>query len=303
MSHNPDHTKQLIHVTSPGKETAFSTTFDEAIGKFLRQNKGLTEAQIEQILLYQRAQHVRFGEAAVALNLASPDDVLWALSQQFHYPYSSKERMPAYAEVVVASDPFGEQAEVFRDLRSQLLADAMRKDAVRAAIAIVSADTGDGKTFFAANLAAVLSQLGGRTLLVDADLRTPRQHHIFKSGAQAGLSSILMGRDPAPLIHAIPDLPSMFMLPAGTVPPNPLELVQRPAFGALIRHLLTQFDHVIVDTPAAVHGADAKVIAAQCGTAIALGRKGMSTVRSLQKLVTSLEKSATRISGVIINER
>ena len=77
----------------------------------------------------------------------------------------------------------------------------------------------------------------------------------------------------------------------------------RSAFGALVRHLLTQFDHVIVDTPAAVHGADAKVIAAQCGTAIALGRKGMSTVRSLQKLVTSLEKSATRISGVIINER
>src|SRR5690606_31496730 len=111
----------------------------------------------------------------------------------------------------------------------------------RRALAIVSPNSGDGKTFFSANLAIALSQLGGRTLLVDADMRGPRQHEVFGVEGTAGLSGLLSGRAEANVIIQAPDLPSLFLLPVGITPPNPLELVERPAFGLLLRELLNKF--------------------------------------------------------------
>ena len=88
----------------------------------------------------------------------------------------------------------------------------------------------------------------------------------------------------------------------GTLPPNPLELVQRPAFGLLMRELLTKFDHVVVDTPAASHGADARVLAAKCGAALVIGRRRATRMRVLQQLLHDLAKTGTHMAGVMVNE-
>jgi Mrp family chromosome partitioning ATPase len=93
------------------------------------------------------------------------------------------------------------------------------------------------------------------------------------------------------------------VLPVGAVPPNPLELVQRPAFSLLIHELLSKFDHVVVDTPASVHGADARVLAAKCGAALAIGRKGRSRMKSMQTLINALAKGPAQLAGVIVNEQ
>ena len=85
-------------------------------------------------------------------------------------------------------------------------------------------------------------------------------------------------------------------------PPNPLELMERPAFGLLMKQLISKFDQVIVDTPAAVHGADASVIASRCGSALVVARKGESRVASLSGLVASLAGAPVRLAGVIVNE-
>jgi protein-tyrosine kinase len=148
-----------------------------------------------------------------------------------------------------------------------------------------------------------LAQLGGRTLLVDADLRNPRAHEVFQTDNSRGLSSILSGPcraagDPA----GGRAVRSLFVLPSGTTPPNPLELVERPAFGLLMRELTTKFDHVLVDTPAAVHGADAGVIAARCGAALVVARRNASRVGALQDLVGSLNGSPVQVAGVVVNE-
>jgi protein-tyrosine kinase len=172
----------------------------------------------------------------------------------------------------------------------------------RRALAVVSPESGDGKTFFAANLAVVLSQLGGRTLLIDADMRGPRQHEVFELESNSGLSGILSGRAETNVIKPIQDLPSLFVLPVGITPPNPLELVERPAFGLLIRELLNKFDHVVVDTPAAAYGSDANVIAARCGAALVVARQGKSRVSRLQDLVAALSGSPAKLAGVIMNE-
>lgn len=284
-------------------EDARAPVLDRSIGDLIRQARKLSRAQVEQILTYQRENGLRFGEAAIALGLANEEDVLWALSQQFHYPYTPGQKK-VNPELIVAASPFSDEAEVFRELRSQLLLDVLHPDQPRRALAIVSPDIGDGKTYLAANMAAAFAQLDGRTLLIDADMRTPRQQDLFRIGQpRAGLSGILSGRAEDSVIQRVPDLPSLFVLPVGTIPPNPLELVQRPAFALLVKEMLNKFDHVVVDTPATAHGADARVIAAKCGAALIVGRRGRTRMKAMNNLVATLGKGAVKVAGVVFNER
>jgi len=279
-----------------------SSLQDRSIGHIIAEANKLSIEQVEQILSYQKQHGVKFGEAAVALGLAKGEDVLWALSQQFHYPYSTGSAHRLSKELVLANQPFGHQAEAFRVLRSQINMQLLGADQPRRGIAVVSPDSGDGKSFFAANMAVAFSQLGGRTLLVDADMRNPRQHEIFGLDNSAGLSGILAGRAEANVIRPVADLPSLFVMPVGTLPPNPTELVERPAFGLLMRELLSKFDFVLVDTPAASYGADYAVIAARCGAALVLARKDQTRYAAVKELVASFTGTNAKLAGVVMNE-
>jgi len=281
---------------------ADAVVHDRSIGDILSELRNLSADQVERILAHQRGHGVRFGEAAVALGLATRDDVLFALAQQFHYPYAPQEQGQVSAELVTLREPFGPRAEAFRGLRSHVMMRLYQDPTVRHAVSIISPDTGDGKTYCAANLAASLAQLGGRTLLVDADMRAPRQHEVFGLPNRSGLSGILSGRSDSQVIQQVGGVPSLFVLPVGTTPPNPLELVERPAFALLMRELASKFDHVVVDTPAAVHGADASVIAARCGAALIVARRNATRIAWLQELVGSLAGSQVRMAGVVYNE-
>jgi protein-tyrosine kinase len=276
--------------------------YSPLIGELLSEACQLREQQIQQILAYQRKAGMRFGEAAVALRLVDRKDVLEALYQQFQYTPGFPLQQGG-TELVVAADRFGEQAEAFRELRSRLLIEVMR-DGPRCALAIVSPDAGDGKTYLAANLAVSFSQLGERTLLIDADVRTPRQHQVLGINQNGvGLSSVLAGfSDAAALVHEVPGLPHLYFVPAGPIPPNPVELMQRPRFGQLVRELLEEFDHVIVDTPAAVRGPDARVIAARCGAALVVARRRRSRMAPLEGLLSALARGPAQIAGVVVNE-
>ena len=279
------------------------TLNDLPIGEILRELRQLTDEQVAAILTRMRLTGQRFGEAAVALRLARSEDVLWALSQQFHYPYAPDSKRGLNPELVVANEPFSQRAEAFRAMRSQLIMRLYSEpEAPRRAVAVVSPASGDGKTYFAANMAVAFSQLGGRTLLVDADMRNPRQHEVCKIDGSRGLSALLSGRDAGQVIHNVPDLPSLFVLPVGTTPPNPLELVERPAFGLLMSEMLAKFDHVVVDTSAAMLGADASVVAARCGAAIVVVRKDEARAAMLQDFVGLLGAGTVKIGGVVMNE-
>ena len=283
-----------------------SAVHDRSIGDILAELRHLSVAQVEKVLAHQRERGVRFGEAAVALGLASKDDVIFALAQQFHYPYAPEEQRKLQGDLVALNEPFSARAENFRALRSQLMmrlfCDADSSGNGGRALAVISPNAGDGKTYTATNLAVTLAQLGGRTLLVDADMRSPRVHEVFQLGNQAGLSSILSGRADKQVIQQVAAIPSLFVLPVGTTPPNPQELVERPAFGLLLRELVSKFDHVVVDTPAAVHGADAAVIAAKCGAALVIARKDVSRSAALRELVASLAGAPVKLAGVVFNE-
>jgi protein-tyrosine kinase len=151
-------------------------------------------------------------------------------------------------------------------------------------------------------LAVTLAQLGGRTLLLDANLRGPRVHELFRLDNRTGLSGILSGRADKGVIQQVNSVPSLFVLPVGTTPPNPLELIERQAFGLLMQELASKFDHVIVDTPAAAQGSDAGVVTARCGSALVVVRRNAGRIAQLQDLAGGLEGTGAHIAGVVMNE-
>lgn len=269
------------------------------IGELIQESHNLSAQQVEEILAYQKSNNLKFGEAAVALGIVKREHVIWALSQQFKYSYA--DAADVSAKLVVASKPFSEYAEQFRDLRAQLLNGPYGKASPKRALAVVSNQSGDGKTYFAANLAVAFSQLGGRTLLVDGDMRSPSIHDLFNIKSDLGLSGLLVGRTDVQVINPVASIPSFFVLPVGVQPPNPSELVQRPIFGAVLKDLLLKFDHVIVDTPAAIHGPDARVIASTCGHALMIGRQGRSELKAMKAFADHIKRMGAKIEGVVTN--
>jgi protein-tyrosine kinase len=275
---------------------------ERLIGSILRSKVPLSPEQIDQILTYARAHGVRFGDAAVALRLVTQDQVLQSLADQFGYLYADETRRKLMPELVGLNQPFSLQSEAIREIRSQLMMRVFTESGPRPALAVVSPNSGDGKTFLSANLAVALAQMGRRTVIVDADLRGPRQHEVFKVPNVTGLSSVLAGHVDSTVIQQVPDTMNLFIMPVGVTPPNPLELIERPTFKVLLHELTSNFDYVIVDTPAAVYGVDAQVITSRCGAALVMARKNESRMAALQKFVSALSDSTACIAGVIMNE-
>jgi len=148
----------------------------------------------------------------------------------------------------------------------------------------------------------VFSQLGERTVLVDADLRKPRQHELFRLGNQRGLSDALAGRAGPESMVRIPNLLGLSVLPAGAPPPNPQELLGRPGFVELLQRLAKNFDTIILDTPATGSFADAFTVAARAGAALLVARKNLTPAAELQKLTRGLQQGGTELVGSVLND-
>ncbi|MBV9892024.1 MAG: chain length determinant protein tyrosine kinase EpsG, partial [Rhizobacter sp.] len=261
------------------------------LGAILVDSGQLKPEDAERVLQYQKQQNLRFGEAAMRLGLLSEADIQFALSRQFAYAYLRKtpgELRPLSDELVAAYQPFSARVEQLRAIRSQLMLRWFDRAEERQVLTVVGAGRGEGRTYLAANLAIVFSQLGERTLLVDADMREPRQHFLFHLENQIGLSTLLAGRSREEAIVRISDLAGLSVLPAGPTPPNPLELLNRLNFDELMVQAKSAYDVVIIDTPAMTSGEDAAMIAVRTGAAVAVARAGSTRVAAYTDLVQGL---------------
>jgi protein-tyrosine kinase len=276
---------------------------DRPIGSILQDAGLLTAESIEKILQYQKQSHLRFGEAGVELGLLSKSNVLYALSLQFDYPYLQAGGAHGVSEEVVAAyDPFGVEGERLRALRSQLQLHWLNSGNRQTALAVVSCSRADGRSRLTANLAVTFAQLGQRVLLVDADMRTPRQHVLFDLDNQVGLSSLLAGRMQDQVVNFVHGIPGLAVLPAGPTPPNPTELLSRPAFFRVIEQSNSSFDVVILDTPAFDSGADVALIARAAGSALAVARKDQTRTSEFQRLLNSLFDGNVTVVGSTLIE-
>lgn len=278
-----------------------TTGASQPIGELLIDADRLSAENAERILTFQRESGMRFGEAGRMLGLLTEDDVRFALSVQFQYAYLTPESKLS-RELVAAYEPSSAVVEQLRMLRSQLMLRWFTNDQERKGLAIVSAGPQEGRSYLAANLAIVFSQLGERTLLVDADMRAPRQHQLFNLGKRAGLSEMLVGRAGAEAVAGIASLPHLSVLAAGTIPPNPQELLGRHSFSRLLQSLGEGFDVVILDTPPAMACADAHTVAARAGAALIVARQDRSSMAQMAQFTHSLREFGVTLVGSVLND-
>lgn len=271
-----------------------------SIGAILIDSGRLKPEDAERILRIQREQGMRFGDAAVRLGLVTDADIKFALSRQFDYPYLQPGQSRVSQSVVAAYRPFSPKVEALRALRSQLVLRWFRESATPNTLAIVSPEAGEGRSWLAANLAVVFSQLGERTLLIDADLRNPSQHVRFGLDDHAGLSSILSGRVTQTVVQRIPEFVDLSVLVAGAVPPNPQELLARPQLKRLLNEFASVYDVILIDTPPASRYADMQAVAAEAGGGLMLARQDVSRVSALRECAELLRTANARLVGTVM---
>lgn len=272
-----------------------------SLGEILVASGRLSADAVSRVAARQKERGIPFGEAAVELGLVTAADVQGALASQFDYPVLRVGDQGVDPELVAAFEPDSPRVEALRKLRSQLVLRRLAKPAQKT-VAVVGTSRGEGRSWLAANLAVVFSQLGERTLLVDGDLRFPRQQSLFRMSPAGGLVARLAERSDMGLVPAHLRFPRLSVLQAGIVPPNPQELLARPTFAAQLAAARDDFDMTLVDTPADDVGADAQLIAAACGSAIVVARRHETAHKRLSVLSASLrEAGVTVIGGVLLD--
>jgi protein-tyrosine kinase len=273
-----------------------------AIGAILIEQGRLNVEDVEEIQAFANLHGLRFGDAAVQLQRLSQLDIESAIAQQYNYPVLARGGDSGVADDVIAGyQPQSEAVEPLRALRSQLILRWLN-GTKRKVLAVTSAERGDGRSWLAANLATMFAQLGERTLLIDADMRHPRQHRLFNIDNSVGLSALLTGRAGREIARRIHPQLRLYVLPAGVLPPNPQELLARQVFEVVVDHFAAQFSVVIVDTPAISETADAQILAANAGSAILVARRNHTLQSKLLNAMETLTQTGVNVIGSVMNE-
>jgi len=203
-------------------------------------------------------------------------------------------------ELVTQVRPQSQMAESYRALRTSLLLSNLGSPPK--IIMVTSALPQEGKTTTSINCAVVLAQKGVRVLLIDADLRRPSIHKTLGMGPRSGLSNVLTGSTTLEQsITRTAILPNLFVLPAGTPPPNPAELLASANMKEVLTKLSEQYDHIVVDTPPSLSVTDAVVLSPRADAVVLVIRSGQTTKQSLRRSRDILAQVNAKVVGVLLN--
>ena len=253
----------------------------------------IAQDKLADISKVQVERKISFNSAAMELGILTPSDVAEALRLQ----RATLPRSGDYAlspELAIAYDTSLKRAEVLRKLRYQLAVRWFALDAPCKSLAIVSCGSGDGRSRLAAELAIVFAQAGERTLLVDADLRSPRQHELFCMSNASGLTSL--HGDVTLLASAVPvhAVENLFIVRSGPIPDPSRSLLLLRGLEGMLQVASTDFDVIILDTPALDQYVDAQTISLAAGGAL-------FSVRRNEVHVDRLREHADMLDGIGVN--
>jgi protein-tyrosine kinase len=277
----------------------------------------LSSEAVEKIYEVMERTGMPFAEAALHLGLIRDQDVRNALQEESGPEgglfESAIKRMSARRDVVlrqgpevtpgpqlqVAFDKINPRNEKMRGLRTELLllSDTSNNANV---MAVLSPGSGEGRSQLCAELAISFAQLGRRTLLVDADMRKPQQHVLFGSGNEFGLSQAI-SQNTKPYLHPVKGLEHMFLLSAGIVPSNPLELLSDGRFEKLLTDWRNAYQFVIIDTPPVSMYADGLAMATMVRRVLVLSRAKMTSYRKTGEMMRRLKTTRAQVLGGVIN--
>lgn len=278
----------------PGRQSAGAEDWLKLAAHLVR-NCGLSEADIQRIMVLKNNEELRFAEAALRLGLATQADIDAA-----HAPMAppTEPTARATADLVVAHDPYDPHSEKVRALRTELL---LRQSGQGANIfAVVSPVRGEGRSRLAGELAIACAQLGEPTLLVDADLRHSRQHELFAADNSRGLAEALASGE-APRVQAVQQLPQLSVLSAGSRAANPLELLSGALFGDLINGWRRRYKHIVLDTPPVGEYSDALAVATHAGAVLLVSRVQKTPLDQNREMLRRLAATGARILGGVMN--
>jgi polysaccharide biosynthesis transport protein len=265
---------------------------------------GLTSGIGLAFLLESIDNTVRTPEQAQALS-GLPSLGMIPLGSSIRNETSAQQRLTVAAsreavEVITQSRPQSQMAESYRALRTSLLLTSLGMPPK--VILITSALPEEGKTTTSINCAIVLAQKGTRVLLIDGDLRRPSIHKTLGMGPKVGLSNVLTGAvtlQEATLRSNI--LPNLFVLPAGTPPPNPAELLASAEMKEVLSKLREQYDHIVMDTPPTLSVTDAVIMSTRADAVVLVIRSGQTTKQALRRARDILAQVNARVCGVLMN--
>jgi chain length determinant protein tyrosine kinase EpsG len=268
------------------------------MGRILVEHGKITPTDAERVLRLQREHGMRFGEAARQLGLITETDVQQVLAEQFGFSYVRPGQGDFPKELIAAHDPFGQGSEMLRMVRSQLLQRWFAGERNELVIASIGAE--DGGSMFTANLGIMFAQLGQPTLIIDANMREPKQQEIFRVRSRQGLSEILAGRGGLNAICRSDHFEDLSILPAGTVPPNPQELLYRPIFQVLREHLRRHFSIILYDVPALSSSGDALAVASGIGGTLLVARRDATQLADLNIVRDKMKRCGVELVGSVL---
>ena len=201
--------------------------------------------------------------------------------------------------IEVRSNPKSRYSEMVRNLRSVLT--RARIFPVPKVILVTSAIPGEGKTTLSMNLAASFVQQGKTVLLLEADMRRPAIRTSMGLPGRSGLSLLLAGESQENVIFAHPQMPGLFLLPEGTVPLFPSELLESDRMRDLLKDLREDFDVIVIDAPPVLPVADARVLCEMADVTIQMARFGVTTKTALRRAHELLTAYSKRPVGVVLN--
>lgn len=206
---------------------------------------------------------------------------------------------PSQRDLFAHAQPKSTISEAYRGVRTSLTLSA--HGPMQKSLLLTSAGPREGKTTTAINLATVLAYSGGRTLIVDADLRKPRIHKSFGLPNTRGLTNLIIGSDDPASLCQRTAIDRVDLLPSGPIPPNPSELLGHPRMREVLRLLLEKYDHVIVDTPPIGAVTDAAVLATIVDGVILVVHAGKTRRQIVSRGLEQLRHINARVVGVILN--
>lgn len=269
---------------------------EQRVAAYLLSRRGFSEDDLRAIWSAMTHRGLRFPEAVLHLGLASQDDLdaAYGLHQG---AVAAAQARPAQ-ELAVAVDSFDRHSERVRALCMSLL---LRHSGDSGnALAVLSPRRGEGRSRLAAEIAIAFSRLGQPTLLIDADLRRPRQHTLFSIEPGQGLSDALSGRS-APNIQPVAGLDQLFLLTAGSRARHPLELLSDPLFAEMLARWSRRYLHIVLDTPPASEVSDAIAVATQVRRTLVLLRADHTPLSESREMLKQLESARASVLGAAIN--
>ena len=206
---------------------------------------------------------------------------------------------PGRLTKLVTLDQLSSVVEAYRMLRTSVLLSTAGKPPKT--ILFTSGQPGEGKTTTAINTAISLSQLGASVLLIDADLRRPTVHRVFKMNQPQGLSTYLSRQvEVDPLIHKL-WVPNLSVLPCGPIPPNPAELISSERMKEVLKALSEKYDHVLIDSPPLINVTDPVILSTMVDGVILVVQAGRSTRDIVRRARHELSSVGAKIFGVVLN--